>query len=121
MGLGLGLGLGFTLAASPFRALPSSCLPLQLRPNSLPHHHRRHPSQVGGYGTAGIAPYVYPRFLSTVEEYHPARDAWVARPDSQAARYYLSAVGTAQGDVYVVGGFGVPATGAVATFNEVTP
>ena len=76
---------------------------------------------MGGYGTAGIAPYVYPRFLSTVEEYPPARDAWVARPDSRAARYYLSAVGTAQGDVYVVGGFGVAATGAVATFNEVRP
>jgi hypothetical protein len=74
--------------------------------------------QVGGYGTAGTAPYIYPRFLSAVEEYHPARDAWVTRPDSRSARYYLSAVGTAQGDVYAVGGYGVAATGAAATFNE---
>ena len=28
LGLGFGFGLGFTLAASPFRALPSSCLSL---------------------------------------------------------------------------------------------
>ena len=74
--------------------------------------------QVGGYGTAGTAPYIYPRFLSAVEEYHPARDAWVTRPDSRSARYYLSAVGTAQGDVYAVGGYGVAATGAAATFND---
>lgn len=74
--------------------------------------------QVGGYGTAGTAPYIYPRFLSAVEEYHPARDAWVTRPDSRSARYYLSAVGTAQGAVYAVGGYGVAATGAAATFNE---
>ena len=74
--------------------------------------------QVGGYGTAGTAPYVYPRFLSAVEEYHPARDAWVTHPDSRSARYYLSAVGTTQGNVYAVGGYGVAATGAAATFNE---
>ena len=74
--------------------------------------------QVGGYGTAGTAPYIYPRFLSAVEEYHPARDAWVTRPDSRSARYYLSAVGTAQGDVYAVGGYGVAATGAAATVGS---
>ena len=53
---------------------------------------------VGGYGTAGVPPYTYSRFLTTVEEYHPIEDKWVTRPDCQAARYYLSAVGTAQGE-----------------------
>ena len=66
---------------------------------------------MGGYGTAGTLPYIYPRFLSAVEEYNPARDMWVARPDSRAARYYLSAIGTMQGEVYAVGGYGVAATG----------
>ena len=74
---------------------------------------------VGGYGTAGTPPYTYSRFLSAVEEYDPLRDAWTARPDSRAARYYLSAVGTAHGHIYAVGGYGTAlGVQAASTFNE---
>ena len=74
---------------------------------------------VGGYGTAGVPPYTYSRFLTTVEEYHPTEDKWVTRPDCQAARYYLSAVGTPQGHVYALGGYGTRhGATAAATFNE---
>ena len=74
---------------------------------------------VGGYGTTGTPPYTYERYLTAVEQYDPAADAWTTRPDAHAARYYLTAVGTPDGVVFALGGYGSKyGHSAAAVFNE---